>query len=121
MGESKDRATASQLAIRMGRVFRMSPKLGPVGVGGGGPMYLGPQEVRSREYAEATQALIDEEVSRLLREADERAAGILQEHREVLDKVTALLIEREMIDGDEVYELAGRVRPVGADQVIAPG
>src|SRR5207248_9548533 len=51
-------------------------------------MYLGQQEVRSRDYSEATQAIVDEEVSRLLKEADERAAKILKEHRGVLDKVT---------------------------------
>jgi cell division protease FtsH len=83
-------------------------------------MYLGPQEVRSREYAEATQALIDQEVSRLLKEADERASEILREHRDVLDKVTDRLVEREQIDGAEVYELADRPQPAGAEDVVAP-
>src|SRR2546422_2781987 len=96
-GAANDLAGATQLAIRMVREFGMSPRLGPVGFGGGGPMYLGTQEVRSRDYAEATQALIDEEVSRLLKEADERASGILEEHRDVLGKVIDLLIERETI------------------------
>jgi cell division protease FtsH len=104
----------------MVREFGMSTRLGPVGFGGGGPMYLGQQEVRTRDYAEATQALIDEEVSRLLKEADERAASILQEHRDVLDELTALLIEKEMIDGEDVYRLAGRPMPQGSAETIAP-
>ena len=83
-------------------------------------MYLGQQEVRSRDYAEATQALIDEEVSRLLKEAEERASSILGAHRDVLDQVTNLLVEREMIDGKEVYRLAGRPQPEGAQDVVAP-
>jgi cell division protease FtsH len=119
-GAANDLANATQLAIRMVREFGMSSRLGPVGFGGGGPMYLGGQEVRSRDYAEATQALIDEEVSRLLKEADERASRILEEHRDVLDKVTDLLIERESIDGSDVYELAGRVTPEGAERTVAP-
>ena len=119
-GAANDLASATQLAIRMVREFGMSTRLGPVGFGGGGPMYLGTQEVRSRDYAEATQALIDEEVSRLLKEADERAASILEEHRDVLSKVMNLLIEQETIDGGDVYELAGRPRPEGVEATVAP-
>jgi len=119
-GAANDLANATQLAVRMVREFGMSSRLGPVGLGGGGPMYLGQQEVRSRDYAEATQALIDEEVSRLLREADEDASQVLEKHREVLDKVTDLLLEREMIDGDEVYQLAGRPKPSGTEEIVAP-
>src|SRR5205814_10704785 len=116
-GAANDLATATQMAIRMVREFGMSAKLGPVGFGGGGPMYLGAQEVRSRDYAEATQALIDEEVSRFLKEAEERASSVLGEHRDVLDQVTSLLVEREMIDGEDVYRLAGRPQPQGAEDV----
>jgi cell division protease FtsH len=119
-GAANDLAGATQLAARMVREFGMSPRLGPVGFGGGAPMYLGQQEVRSRDYAEATQAVIDSEVSRLLKEADERASQILVEHRDVLDKVTDLLLQREMIDGGEVYDLAGRARPQTAEEFVAP-
>src|SRR5207248_173660 len=58
-GAANDLAGATELAVRMVREFGMSERLGPIGFGGGGPMYLGPQEVRSREYAESTQAVID--------------------------------------------------------------
>ncbi len=110
-GAANDLQTATQLATRMVREFGMSNRLGPVGLGGGGPMYLGQQEVRTRDYAEATQALIDEEVSRLLKEADEHAEELLRGHRDVLDAVTELLIEREILDGEEVYRLAGQPMP----------
>ena len=119
-GAANDLAGATQLAERMVREFGMSPRLGPVGFGNGGPAYLGTQQIRTRDYAEATQALIDEEVSRLLKEADERATAILEEHREVLDQVTNLLIEREMVDGAQVYALAGRPVPKGAEEAISP-
>jgi cell division protease FtsH len=119
-GAANDLAGATQLALRMVREFGMSSRLGPVGFGDGGPMYLGQQQVRSRDYAEATQAVIDEEAARLLKEADDRAGAVLKGHRDVLDRLTELLIEREMIDGADVYALAGRPQPVGAEETIAP-
>ena len=119
-GAANDLQGATQLAERMVREFGMSPRLGPVGFGDGGPAYLGAQQIRSRDYAEATQALIDEEVARLLKEADQRASSILEEHRDVLDRLAELLVEREMIDGADVYALAGRPQPKGAEEAIAP-
>jgi cell division protease FtsH len=119
-GAANDLVGATQLAARMVREFGMSNRLGPVGFGGAGPMYLGGQQVGTRDYAEATQALIDEEVARLLKEADERATGILEAHRDVLDRLTELLIDREMIEGAEVYALAGLPKPEGSEEVIAP-
>ena len=119
-GAANDLQGATQLAERMVREFGMSPRLGPVGFGDGGRAYLGPQQIRSRDYAEATQALIDEEVQRLLQEAERRATSMLEDHRDVLDRVTELLIERETADGTEVYELAGRPQPEGAEEAVAP-
>ncbi len=111
-GASNDLAGATQLATRMVVEFGMSPELGPVGFSGDGPAYLGQQEIRSRQYAEATQRVIDQEVERLLKEANERAITLLSDHREALDKVTALLLERETIDGSDVMAAAG-MQPEG--------
>jgi hypothetical protein len=58
-------------------------------------------------------------VSRLLKEADERAEAILREHRDVLDRVTDRLREQEMMDGEEVYRLAGLQVPSGTPDGIA--
>ncbi len=106
-GASNDLAGATQLAIRMVVEFGMSPKLGPVGFSSDGPAYLGQHEIRSRQYAEATQRVVDEEVERLLKEANERATTLLSDHREALDRVTTLLLERETIDGSDVMAAAG--------------
>jgi cell division protease FtsH len=117
-GASNDLAGATELATRMVREFGMSPALGPVGFASGSPMYLGTEEVRSRPYAEATQRLIDEEVAKLLREAQGRATMMLTEHRDALERLTELLLERETVDGTDVDEILGRVpgqrQPVGA-------
>jgi cell division protease FtsH len=98
------------------REFGMSAALGPVGFASGSPLYLGGEEVRSRPYAEATQRVIDEEVAKLLREAERRATGLLTTHRDALERLVGLLLERETIDGTDIDEVLGRVPgrlPVG--------
>jgi cell division protease FtsH len=117
-GASNDLAGATDLATRMVREFGMSAAVGPVGFASGSPLYLGGEEVRSRPYAEATQRVIDEEVATLLRDAHQRATAMLTEHRDALERLVELLLERETIDGTDLDELLGRVpgqrQPVGA-------
>jgi cell division protease FtsH len=113
-GASNDLAGATELATRMVREFGMSDKLGPVGYSSGAPAYLGGQELTSRSYAEETQRLIDEEVARFLREADERATTLLNENRRALDRLVDLLLHRETVGGDEVKAVVdGRGTPFG--------
>ncbi|MEA2783566.1 MAG: cell division protease FtsH [Rhodospirillaceae bacterium] len=118
-GASNDLASATELATRMVREFGLSPEVGPVGYPSGGPMFLegGPQ-VASRSYAEETQRLMDKEVARLLREAEERDLKLLSEHREYLDSLTELLLEHETIDGEAVYRIVGKPVPGGSPQVL---
>jgi cell division protease FtsH len=119
-GASNDLAGATQLATRMVRDWGMSPKLGPVGFSSDSPNYLGIEDPRSRTYAEQTQRLIDEEVSRLLREAEQRATDLLSTHRPALDRLVQLLLEKETVDGEEVYAIVGRERPDAPGRVEAP-
>jgi cell division protease FtsH len=124
-GASNDLAGATELATRMVREFGMSPALGPVGFAAGSPMYLGGEQVRSRQYAEQTQRVVDEEVAKLLRQAEQRATAMLTEHRDALDRLVELLLERETVDGTDVDEVLGRVpgqrQPVGATGHTATG
>jgi cell division protease FtsH len=108
-GAANDLSGATDLATRMVRDWGMSARLGPVGFSSDGPDYLGAGDFgRGRPYAEATQRVVDEEVSRLLREAEERATGLLSSHRPALDRLVQLLLEKEVIDGSEVYALIDR-------------
>jgi cell division protease FtsH len=111
-GAASDLAGATELATRMVREYGMSPALGPVGFATGESTYLGSQELSSRPYAEATQRLIDEEVGKLLQEAEQRAIAMLIDHREALDRLTELLLERETIDGSDVELLVRSSVPV---------
>jgi cell division protease FtsH len=126
-GASNDLASATDLAVKMVREFGLSPKLGPVGYPEGGSMFLagggGGPGLSSRPYAESTQAVIDAEVSRLLREAEQRAIAIIRTHQDDLDRLADLLVDKETVDGEEVYRLLGLVVPehVPAGREIAPG
>jgi cell division protease FtsH len=109
-GAANDLAGATELAIKMVREFGLSKKLGPVGYPDGGSVFLGGggSGMSSRPFAEATQAEIDREVADLLRQAENRAVELLKGHRESLDSLVSLLLERETVDGTDVYRLAGR-------------
>jgi cell division protease FtsH len=117
-GASNDLAGATQLATRMVREFGMSPRLGPVGFSEDGPQYLGAQQLTTRQYAEETQRVIDEEVTRLLKEADDRAGALLESRREALEEVVALLLERETIDGEDVERVLSKERVRGVPVVL---
>src|SRR5690242_4051115 len=109
-GAGNDLAGATDLATKMVREFGMSSVLGPVGYPEGGSVFLGGggPGMSSRPYAEATQAAIDGEVSKLLRQAEERAVNLLTTHRSELESLVTLLLEKETVDGSDVYRLAGQ-------------
>jgi cell division protease FtsH len=109
-GAGNDLAGATELATKMIREFGMSATVGPVGYPEGGSVFLGGggPGMSSRPYAEATQAAIDAEVARLLRQAEVRAVDLLRTRREDLDALVELLLERETVDGSDVYRLTGR-------------
>src|ERR1035438_3498838 len=74
-GAANDLAGATDLATKMIREFGLSAAIGPVGYPEGGSVFLGGAGpgMSSRPFAEATQAKIDGEVARLLREAEATA------------------------------------------------
>ena len=125
-GASNDLASATELAIKMVREFGLSSKLGPVGYPEGGSVFLGGgggNGLSSRPFSEATQAVIDSEVSRLVREAEQTAVTLIRTHQRDLDRLADLLVEKETVDGAEVYRLLGlsvpEHQPEGRE--IAPG
>ncbi len=122
-GAANDLAKATELALKMVREFGLSSRVGPVGYPLGGSVFLDPGggALSSRPFAEQTQAAIDDEVSRLLGEAEQRAVRLLTDHREVLDRVVDELLAKETIDGSDVYALAGRAEPAGGTgMTVAP-
>ena len=110
-GAASDLAGATELAVRMVREFGLSARLGPVAYPPPTATYLGTTTF-DRPYAEATQRLVDTEVSRLLREAEEHATALIREHRGALDELARRLLEDETVDGEVVYDIVQRERAV---------
>src|SRR6266568_2242162 len=123
-GAANDLAGATELATKMVREFGLSPAIGPVSYPEGGSVFLGGggPGMSSRPFAEATQATVDAEVSRLLREAEQRATELLVTHRSQLDELADMLVEEETVDGSAVYELVGLPVPAdgAAGETMAP-
>jgi cell division protease FtsH len=101
-GAASDLAGATELATRMVREFGLSEALGPVGYGSQDAQFFGGEQIIGRVYSEGTQQLIDSEVARILREAEERAIGLLRSHRDALEALAAVLLEKETVDGSAV-------------------
>jgi cell division protease FtsH len=112
-GASQDLKQATRLARMMVTQFGMSEKLGPVAYRTGEEhTFLGKDIYESRDFSEGTARLIDEEVQRILREADQRAYDLLVEHRGDLDKLVDALVQNEEMDRDEVETLLGIDKPL---------
>jgi cell division protease FtsH len=112
-GASQDIQQATEMARRMVTQFGMSEVVGPIAVGDReAEIFLGREVMQRREISERTAELVDTELKRLLGNAFERAKAILLEHREVLDRLAAALLERETLDRDEILLVAaGRSLP----------
>jgi cell division protease FtsH len=69
-------------------------------------VFLGEDLMTSgREYSDETARMIDEEISRILTEQEQRANDLLVKHRKGLDLVAEALLEQETIDGALVARL----------------
>ena len=104
-GASNDLQKVSNIARRMVTEWGMSDKVGLISYGEGKPVFIGRQIGSTQEYSDATAALIDEEVHRIISEAHERAVRILTDNRAVLDNMARVLVERETIYHEEVVML----------------
>ncbi|MBZ0101119.1 MAG: ATP-dependent zinc metalloprotease FtsH, partial [Thermoanaerobaculia bacterium] len=109
-GNDIERATA--MARRMVCEWGMSD-LGPLSFGDGDePVFLGRDYAQRTNYSDETARRIDEEVRRLVQSGYETAREILHRQRAVLDRIAADLLERESLDGDEVYRIIEEVAGV---------
>ncbi|QKV80499.1 ATP-dependent zinc metalloprotease FtsH [Amycolatopsis sp. Hca4] len=97
-GAANDLAGATALAAKMVTEYGMSPELGPVGYRAAEEQ----PELQGRPYSEQTQRAVDEEIARLVRAAQDRAAGLLRRHRAALDALAGRLQEHETVDGTVV-------------------
>ena len=122
-GASNDLLQATDLSRKMVREWGMSDRIGPMAWGSNGAVFLGEDMLQTKNYSDETARVIDEEIERVLRDAESRTRQLLHEHRKALDLVARALLEHETIDGSEVYRLlevatAPPLKP--ADNTTAP-
>jgi cell division protease FtsH len=105
-GAANDLEQATSIARRMVREWGMSDRVGPMAWNGQQQVFLGEDLMTSgREYSDSTAQLLDEEISRILLEQEQRAHTLLTQHRKGLELVAEKLIEDETIDGATVGKL----------------
>jgi len=107
-GAEDDLKRATGLARRMVIHWGMSERIGPMAFRHGEEHpFLGKEMAEPREYSEHTAQIIDEEISRILREAETRAKQLLMQHREKLDLLASALEKEETLDETQLEELLG--------------
>jgi cell division protease FtsH len=108
VGAENDLERATSIARRMVTHWGMSAKIGPVSYKTSDEdPFLGREIHQTRQFSEHTQELIDEEVARILLEADQQAEQLLRERRSDLEKVARALLEYEELGEAELTELIG--------------
>jgi len=105
-GAQNDLQRATDIARSMIAEYGMSDLLGPV-------TYERPRQAMflpdnfnpAKTYSETKAAQIDEEISRMMEQAHKRVRNILSERRKVLDALASLLVEKEIIQGEELRKM----------------
>jgi len=103
-GAEQDLKQAAGLARKMVLDWGMSDSLSNLALGGQRMQYL-EGLANKPDYSEATAFKVDKEVNNFIVAAFQRATELLRSHRDCLDRLAALLIEKEEVQGSEVMEL----------------
>jgi len=90
----------------------MSAVIGPVQLGqpDGDPL-VGRDGNGAREYSESVATRVDDEVTRLVQAAQERATDVLRTQRATLDRLAAALVELETLDLDQLTVIFAGLDP----------
>ena len=112
-GPSNDLQRATEMARRMVTEFGMSKEIGPLSLGSQG----GYETPDYRGYGDEIARQVDAEVRRVVATAHARACRILEAHRDILERTATLLVEREVLDADELADLFASARHSPAGEI----
>ncbi len=102
-GHEDDLKKATRTARYMVTHWGMSDRLGPMAFRVGEEhVFLGKEIQEQRDFSEGTATIIDEEVQRILREADEHAYQLIEAHRDKMERLVEALLQREELLRDEI-------------------
>jgi cell division protease FtsH len=121
-GAQNDLQRASDIARAMVTEWGMSDAVGAINLAGEKrPRFLDVTLPAERGlYAEETAQLIDAEVRRIMTDAHETARRVLTDRRDQLELVTQRLLEKEVMEGDELRQILGLAAPSHDDDATAP-
>jgi cell division protease FtsH len=113
-----DLHAATNIARGMVTSFGMSPELGTVTVGEApGEVFLGAALQELGSVGQDTLSLIDEEIERIVAEARERAAVVLERNWTAVHETAQRLLEQETLSGVALDAMLATVVPVGLDEL----
>lgn len=101
-GASNDIERATQTARNMVTIYGMTDNFDMMALESVQNRYLDGRAVRN--CSEETSTLIDKEVLSIIRECHQKAREILRENRDLLNKISEYLLEKETIFGDEFFK-----------------
>jgi cell division protease FtsH len=105
-GAGNDIERATELARKMICEWGMSDRLGPLAYGKNEEhIFLGKEIARHRDFSEQTAREIDEELKRTVLSCYEKAQTILKEHLGLLHELANKLLEKEVLDGNEIESI----------------
>ncbi len=105
-GAGNDIERATSIAHKMVCEWGMSERLGPLAYGAKEEeIFLGREITRTKNYSETTAVAIDEEVKGIITRGMVRAESLLKENIDQLHALAAALLEREILDGDEIDKI----------------
>jgi cell division protease FtsH len=105
-GAGNDIEKATNIARKMVCEWGMSEKLGPMSYGAKEEeIFLGREIQKHRDYSEKTAIEIDEEIRGIISQAMNRAEKILRDNIGLLHSLSKELLEREILDSDEIERI----------------
>ncbi len=108
-GAGNDIEQATNLSRKMVCEWGMSDKIGPLTFGKKSEeIFIGREIAQHRDYSERTAQIIDDEVKHFVNEAEVKATKILKSNIDMLHKIANKLLQKEMLDGNEIDELMNK-------------
>ena len=116
-GSTSDLKRATDIARSMVTEYGMSKKLGPMFLGGDQEVFLGRNFNQTHSnFSEEVSALIDNEMREMLESCYAHAASLLTEHRDKLDRLAEILMDREKVDHDQFVAVMEGEKSAETDQ-----
>ncbi|HRW19822.1 MAG TPA: ATP-dependent zinc metalloprotease FtsH [Dermatophilaceae bacterium] len=110
-GAANDIEKATAMARKMVMEYGMSERVGAIKLGQGqGEVFLGRDYGHQRDYSEEIAGVVDEEIRRLIEAAHDEAWHVVNDNRDILDKLVLELLDKETLGTKELAEIFAPIR-----------